>query len=36
MASRTILSRGTASSEWRAMMACAVGPVNGGWPASVS
>src|SRR6266487_4797885 len=35
MASRTILSRGTASRECRAMIACAVGPVNGGWPACV-
>ena len=33
---RTILRLGTLSSEWRASSAIAVGPLNGGWPASIS
>ena len=33
---RTIFRLGTLSSECRASSAIAVGPVNGGWPASIS
>ena len=33
---RTIDGGDTMSSEWRAMTACAVGPVNGGAPTSIS
>ncbi len=33
---RTIEGGDTASKEWRAMIACAVGPVNGGSPTSIS
>ena len=34
--SRTIDGGDTRSMEWRAMTACAVGPVNGGIPTSIS
>src|SRR5438093_11940228 len=34
--SRTILSPGTGSIDLRAMIACGVGPPNGGAPASIS
>ena len=33
---RTLRRLGTGSTAWRARIDCAVDPVNGGWPASIS